>query len=138
VDVHLEFRKDKDDDDPLTYELRAPGYVPSNERPVVPPPRGSDVPSVTGLTLGTPVEGLEARSTLPDDFDWRDFYAIDLLVKTSGGQAATYLATKRLEEESDDHTGKFYVQDQGWFDKSAFGEAAEGDFKPLCSSINPD
>ena len=139
VEVRLEFSRSKDDDDPArTYDLRAPGYVPSNERPAVAPPRGSGVPSVTGLTLGAPVEGLEARSTLPDDFDWRDFYAVDLLVKTSGGQAGTYLVTKRLTDESEDHPGEFYVQDQGWFDKSAFSKVDGGDFKALCSSINPD
>jgi hypothetical protein len=137
VEVQLDFLRDKDDEDPLTYDLRAPGYVPSNERPVVPPPTGSGVPSVTGLTLGEPVDGLEPGSALPDDFDWRDFYAVDLLVKTSAGQAATYLITKRLTKESDDHPGEFYVQDQGWFDKSAFSQADGDGFKALCSSINP-
>jgi hypothetical protein len=138
VEVQLEFSRHKDDDDPLTYDLRAPGYVPSQELPAVPPPSGSGVPVVTGLTLGAPVDGLETRSPLPEDFDWRKFYAVDLLVKTSGGQAGTYLITKRLKEESDDHAGEFYVQDQGWFDKSAFSQAESGDdFKALCSSINP-
>lgn len=138
VEVRLELSRSKDDDGPaMTYDLRAPGYVPSQELPAKPPPSGSGVPVVDGLTLGSPVKGLETRSSLPAGFEWRDFYAVDLLVKTSGGQAGTYLVTKRLKEESADHPDEFYVQDQGWFDKAAFGKAGGGDFKALCSSINP-
>lgn len=137
VEITLKFVEDKDDIDPLAYDLRAPGYVPSVRRPIVPPPLGSGVPSLTELTLGKPVTGLETASALPADFDWHDLYVVRLLVKTTGGQAATYLVTKRLREESDDHPGEFYVQDQGWFDEEAFSEADGGDFKALCSSINP-
>lgn len=137
VEVELGFRRDEEDKQTTDYVLRAPGYVPSQELPAVPPPSGSGVPAIPGLTLGSAVDGLETTSALPDDFDWRDFYSVQLLVKTSRGQAATYLITKRLTEESDDHPGEFYVQDQGWFDKSAFSQAAGGDFKALCSSINP-
>jgi len=138
VEVELGFRRHEEDRKVLDYVLRAPGYVPSTELPAAPPARGSGIASLTGLTLGNQVPGLQEQSALPADFDWRDFYAVELLVKTSGGQGATYLITKRLKEESDDHPGEFYVQDQGWFDKSAFSKAESGDdFKALCSSINP-
>ena len=137
VEVELEFVMDQDDQDPLRQVLRAPGFTPSAALPAKPPEPGSGTPSLEGLTLGTTPEGLRALSPLPAAFDWRDYPSIRLLVKTSRGQAATYLSTATLEEESADHPGEFYVQDQGWFDKSAFAEAAGDDFKALCSSINP-
>ncbi|MEJ7634857.1 hypothetical protein [Aeromicrobium sp.] len=137
VEVELGFRRDSDDKQPLTYVLRAPGYIPSTELPAVAPSRGSGITSLRGLTLGSPVPGLRAESPLPAQFDWRDFYSVELLVKTSGGQGATYLITQDLTKESKDHPGEFYVQDQGWFDKGAFTKADGGDFKAICSSINP-
>ena len=117
--------------------LRAPGFTPSAELPAKPPEPGSGIPSLDELSVGTTPEGLQATSPLPKGFDWRDYRTVRLLVKTSRGQAATYLSTKTLKDESDDHADEFYVQDQGWFDKSAFSKAEGDDFKALCSSINP-
>ena len=137
VEVELGFVTGEDDTKPLEQVLRAPGYTPSVELPAKAPPPGSGIPSIDDLTLGTTPDGLHATSKLPDGFDWRDYETIRLLVKTSRGQAATYLSTKRLTKESADHPGEFYVQDQGWFDKAAFAEAESDGFKALCSSINP-
>lgn len=137
VEIDLSFVKDDDDHDPLQYIQRAPGYVPSVELPAKPPDRGTGLASVTDLTLNTPVDGMQELAPLPTDLDWRDFRSVRLLVKTTGGQAATYLSTETLTDESEDHPGKFYVQDQGWFDKSEFSAAEGTDFKALCSSINP-
>ncbi|KAA1395648.1 hypothetical protein [Aeromicrobium ginsengisoli] len=137
VEVELGFVKDDDDKDALKQVLRAPGFTPSVELPAKAPAPGTGIPSLETLTLGTTPDGLRATSALPKGFDWRDYETVRLLVKTSGGQAATYLSTKRLTEESADHPGEFYVQDQGWFDKAAFAEADGDGFKALCSSINP-
>ncbi|VXC48374.1 hypothetical protein [Aeromicrobium sp. 9AM] len=137
VEIELGFVKDEDDEDPLRLVLRAPGFTPSAELPAKPPKPGSGIPSLDELSVGTTPDGLQATSPLPKGFDWRDYRTVRLLVKTSRGQAATYLSTKRLKDESGDHADEFYVQDQGWFDKSAFSKAEGDDFKALCSSINP-
>ena len=138
VEVELSFVKDDADKDPVQYVLRAPGYVPSTALPRVVPDRGTGASSVTEMSLQKPVPGLDAAAALPTGLDWRDFQSVRLLVKTTAGQAATYLSTARLEKESADHgADEFYVQDQGWFNKDAFSAADGGDFKALCSSINP-
>ena len=113
VEVELGFVKDEDDKDPLRLVLRAPGFTPSAELPG----------QASRTRVGHPVtrraerrhdpEGLQATSPLPKGFDWRDYRTVRLLVKTSRGQAATYLSTKTLKDESDDHADEFYVQDQG-------------------------
>ena len=137
VEVDLSFVEDDDDHDPLQYIQRASGFAPSTELPAKPPERGTGVPTVSELTLSTPVDGMQELAPLPAGLDWRDYRSVRLLVKTTAGQAATYLHTETLTDESEDNPGKFYVQDQGWFDKSELSAAEGTDFRALCASINP-
>lgn len=90
------------------------------------------------LVLGRPLAGFRQDLPFPAGFDWRDYYSISLLVKTSRGQAADYVLPSSLAKEEGDHgRGDYFVQDQGWFSAKDFARADGGAFRSLCSSINP-